>query len=238
LTAETTPEPKRMSRGVFLTNLFFSFITYPVVTLLLAGDWRWLEGWIFGLWMSAMVMSSTIYVYLKDPALLAERTRRIGSGNQKKWDTYLLIAIFSIAILWLLLLPLDARRFHWSPAFPLWLKVLGGVLLIPALYLIFKSTTENTFLSTQVRIQSERKQRVISTGVYGFVRHPLYLGCLCLMIGAPLLLGSLYGLVISVLGVFILVGRTLGEEKMLVTELEGYAEYKEKVRYRLLPFIW
>jgi len=77
--------------------------------------------------------------------------------------------------------------------FPVLLKVLGGVALLPSLYLIYRATVENTFLSTLVRIQADRKQQVISTGVYGFVRHPLYLGCLLMLIGAPLLLGSIYG---------------------------------------------
>jgi protein-S-isoprenylcysteine O-methyltransferase Ste14 len=93
-------------------------------------------------------------------------------------------------------------------------------------------------MSSLVRIQAERKQRVISTGVYGFVRHPLYLGCVLMMFGAPLLLGSISGLIISVIAVVVLVIRIMGEEKMLVNELEGYEDYKKKVTYRLIPFVW
>lgn len=233
----TTP-PKPISRTAFLVNLFFSLIAFPIIILLLAGDWRWIEGWLFGLWFSAMVASSMIYMYLKDPALLAERSRRPGTGNQKKWDAYLLSAIYLMAILWVMLMPLDARRFQWSPPFPLWLKALGGLLLAPALYLILRSTIENTFLSTRVRIQSERKQSVITTGVYSIVRHPLYLGCVCLLLGAPLLLGSLYGLIISAIGLITLIVRILGEEQVLLSELEGYAAYQHKVRYRLIPGVW
>lgn len=126
----------------------------------------------------------------------------------------------------------------WSPFFPVWLKVLGGVALVPALYLIYQATVENTYLSTLVRIQTDRNQHVISSGVYGFVRHPLYLGCLFMILGAPLLLGSLYGLIIDVIAVIVLVGRIIGEENMLVNELDGYEEYKKKVKYRLVPFVW
>jgi len=97
---------------------------------------------------------------------------------------------------------------------------------------------ENTYLSTLVRIQDERGQRVISSGVYGFVRHPLYLGCLLMMIGAPLLVGSAAGLVLTAVGVVGLAARIVGEERMLRTELKGYADYQEKVRYRLIPSIW
>jgi protein-S-isoprenylcysteine O-methyltransferase Ste14 len=196
------------------------------------------EGWIFGLWFDAMMLSIMIYTYLYDPALLAERSTLPGTGNQKRWDKYVMTLILLIAVLWLVILPLDARRFGWSPAFPVWLKVLGGVALLPALFLIFRATVENTFLSARVRIQAERKQHVISTGVYGFVRHPLYLGCLLLMIGAPLLLGSVWGLIISVAGLVLLIIRIVGEEKMLSDELEGYDEYKTKVKYRLVPFVW
>ena len=89
-----------------------------------------------------------------------------------------------------------------------------------------------------VRIQSERKQRVITTGVYGFVRHPLYLGCMLLMFGAPLLVGSVYSLIISFIGSPVLMGRIVGEEKMLVEELEGYEEYRKEVKYRLILFVW
>jgi protein-S-isoprenylcysteine O-methyltransferase Ste14 len=89
-----------------------------------------------------------------------------------------------------------------------------------------------------VRIQSERKQQVITTGSYAFVRHPLYLGCFLMMLGAPMLLGSVYGLVISLIGVVGICYRILSEERMLSQELEGYGEYKMKVKYRLIPYVW
>jgi protein-S-isoprenylcysteine O-methyltransferase Ste14 len=135
-------------------------------------------------------------------------------------------------------MPLDAKRFGWSPTFPLWLKIIGGLLLILSIYFIFMTTVENTYLSTRVRIQSDRKQQVISTGVYGFVRHPLYLGYLLLIIGGPLLLGSISGLIFGLLGIITIVARIFGEETMLLDELEDYEEYKQKVKYRLIPFIW
>ena len=233
-----TAENKKMSPIALVLNGVLTALFFPVLTLLLAGNWRWVEGWVFGLWMVVMILFSMIYLYWKDPALLAERTKRLGSENQKTWDKYLLVAIFAIAVLWLIILPLDSERFRWSPAFPLWLKILGGLALIPALYLIERATIDNTYLSTMVRIQSERKQHVITTGVYGFVRHPLYLGCALMMFGAPLLLGSVYGLIISAIGTIVLRFRIIGEEKMLAEELEGYEAYEKKVKYRLIPFVW
>ena len=224
--------------GQIIASSIVTTISFPALILFLGGNWLWIEGWIFSLWLDVMVLSVTIYMYLKDPALLAERAQLPGSKNQKPWDKYLLTAIYLTALAWLIILPLDAKRFGWSPPFLLCIKVLGGVTLIPALYLIYQATVENTYLSTLVRIQTDRHQRVISTGVYGFVRHPLYLGCLLMMLGAPLLLGSIYGLLISLVGLILVAGRIVGEEEMLTNELEGYEEYKKKVIYRLIPFIW
>lgn len=170
--------------GGFIVTALMTSLFFPAVVLSASGNWLWLEGWLFSLWFDAMVLSTLIYMYRHDPALLAERSQALGSDNQKPWDKYLLALIYLMAIAWLILMPLDASRFGWSPIFPVWLKVLGGVALLPALYLIYRATVENTFLSTRVRIQTDRKQQVISTGVYGFVRHPLYLGCLLMLIGA------------------------------------------------------
>ncbi len=227
-----------MTVGRFIFGSIILILIFPAVILFLSGNWLWLEGWIFSLWFDAMVLSNIIYLYLKDPALLAERSKAPGSDNQKQWDKYLVIVIYLWALVWFIIMPLDAKRFGWSPLFPVWLKVLGGVALVPALYLIYQATVENTYLSTLVRIQTDRNQHVISTGVYGFVRHPLYLGCLLMTLAAPLLLGSLYGFIIGFIGVIAVVGRIIGEENMLVNELEGYEDYKKKVKYRLVPFVW
>jgi protein-S-isoprenylcysteine O-methyltransferase Ste14 len=229
---------KKMSPLTLGLNVVMTALFFPAITLLLAGNWRWVEGWIFSLWLVIMILFSLVYTYWKDPALLAERTKAPGSDNQKSWDKILMVSLLIMALFWFVILPLDAGRFHWSPAFPLWLKILGGVVLVPALYLIERSVIDNTFLSAMVRVQSERKQRVITTGVYGFVRHPLYLGCTLMIISAPLLVGSVYGLIITFLAFIVLAGRIIGEEKMLLEELEGYEDYQKNVKYRLIPFVW
>ncbi len=176
---------KKFTLGQIILSCIATTIFFPALILLLSGDFFWLEGWIFSLWLVAMVMSSTIYLYFYDPALLAERSKAPGSDNQKQWDKYLSTVIYLSMIIWLIVMPLDAKRFAWSPQFSLWLKALGGVALAPSLFLIYRSTVENTYLSTLVRIQTDRQQHVISTGVYSFVRHPLYLGCMFMALGRP-----------------------------------------------------
>ncbi len=231
-----TEKIKLTARRLFLTAIYI--LIFPVLILLLSGDWHWVEGWTFNIWFLALSTTAIIYLYIKDPALLLERYRLPGTANQERWDKFVVSGIVLGFALWIVIMPLDAKRYGWSPDFPLWLKVLGGIALIPSAFLFLRSYADNPFVSPLVRIQKERRQRVVSTGVYGFVRHPMYLGGILLFIGAPVLLGSLYGVLIGILVSFLLVARIVGEERMLIKELTGYADYRKKVRYRLIPFIW
>jgi protein-S-isoprenylcysteine O-methyltransferase Ste14 len=111
-------------------------------------------------------------------------------------------------------------------------------MLAGSFFLFFRSYTDNTFLSPLVRVQKERGQYVVSTGVYGFVRHPMYLGAILMLLGAPLMLGSCFGILAALAFTLLLAARIKGEEAMLVRELEGYDDYMLRVRYRLIPGIW
>jgi protein-S-isoprenylcysteine O-methyltransferase Ste14 len=216
-----------------VTLLFF-----PTLILVLGGDPKWIEGWIFAIWFFGLCVSTIVYLFRKDPALLQERFQQPGAGNQKAWDKHVVYAIVLLFVTSYVIMPLDGKRFGWSAEFPLWLKIVGGIGLIPSFFLFYRSYTDNSYLSPLVRIQSERKQTVASTGVYGFVRHPMYLGAILMVLSAPLLLNSVYGLMIGGAFALLLAFRILGEEKLLVDELEGYAEYRKKVKYRLIPFVW
>jgi len=217
---------------------FLNILVFPALLLLLSGDFTWREGWIFSIWFILLCFSTILYLYRKDPALLAERYKQPGAGNQEYWDRYVVYGLLVGFVLWIIIMPLDAKRFGWSPYFPLWLNVLGGTGLAGSFFLFFRSYTDNTFLSPLVRIQEDRKQRVVSNGVYGFVRHPMYLGAILMFFGAPLVLGSFYDVLANLALSLLLMARILGEEVMLVRELEEYREYIQNVRYRLFPFLW
>jgi len=211
---------------------------FLVAFMLLAGDWRWLEGWIFVAWFLALGVGVITYLHYKDPELLAERYKRPGSGNQKQWDRYYLMVLMLLFLSWVVVMPLDARRFHWTHWLSVSIKFAGGAGLIISYFFIFRAFADNTFLSPLVRIQEERKQHVVSTGVYGWVRHPMYLGAALMFICAPVMLGSGYGFVIGLATAASLGVRIVGEEAMLEHELHGYSDYKQKVRFRLIPWVW
>lgn len=233
----TTPTPSPVSPlKLAATALYLA--AFPALMLLLAGDWRWPQGWIFGGWLVGISAFTIGWLYKKDPALLAERYRRPGSGGQSFHDQAIVYLLAIGFLAWIVLMPLDARRFHWTPPAPLAVEIAGGVLLVPAALFLFRALADNSFASPLVRVQAERGQRVVSTGVYGIVRHPMYLGALCMFVGAPLLTGAASALVVALLLVVVLVVRIRGEEKLLADELDGYDEYRRRVRYRLVPGIW
>jgi protein-S-isoprenylcysteine O-methyltransferase Ste14 len=222
-------------------KLFLTFIyvlIFPAVLLFISGNWFWIQGWIFSIWFLGLCYITIIYLYRYDPALLEERYQQPGTEGEKGWDKYFLYILFPSFIIWILIMPLDAERFSWTNNFPIYMEALGLILLIGSAFFLFRSYKDNTFVSPLVRIQSDRDQQVVSTGVYGMVRHPMYLGGMMLFLGAPLLMGSLYGIIIGVFLSILFVGRIIGEEKMLMEELDGYGDYKKKVRYRIIPYIW
>lgn len=226
----------RMEKKLAVSFLYI--LLFPALLFLLAGDWGWHEGRVFSLWFIVLCYTTIIYLYRKDPALLAERYRKPGTGNQEPWDRSVVSGLVVGFMIWIAIMPLDAKRFGWSPLFPLWLQLIGVAGLAGSFFFFFRSYADNTFLSPLVRIQDDRQQTVVSTGVYGFVRHPMYLGGGLMFLAAPLLLGSVFGFVAGLALIALLMARIVGEEAMLVRELEGYANYCKKVRFRLVPFFW
>jgi protein-S-isoprenylcysteine O-methyltransferase Ste14 len=223
--------------AVKLTLTIVYLLIFPIMILLLSGDWLWLEGWIFSLWFIILCITCIFYLYRHNPALLAERYKR-KADNQAGWDRYFVFGVQLAFLIWIIIIPLDAKRFVWTTHFPIWVEITGGVILLFSSFFFFRSYRDNSFLSPLVRVQPERQQKVISTGVYGFVRHPMYLAGVLLFFGTPMLLGSVYGILFGIVFTLMMMGRIIGEEKLLAKELDGYGEYKLKVKYRLIPFVW
>jgi protein-S-isoprenylcysteine O-methyltransferase Ste14 len=213
------------------------FVLLGLILFGSAGTLAWPQGWIF---LAIFVSSSVaLGIWLKqtDPELLAERMKSPLSGDQGLRDRIVIVVIMVWFVVWLVIMGLDVR-FGWSGPAPFWVEGLGAVLILAAFWGWVRVLDANRFASVQVRVQSERGQTVASSGPYAVVRHPMYSFTLLLMIGAPLLLGAWWGLVGSLVALPLLAARTLGEEAVLLEGLPGYRDYTEKVRFRLLPWIW
>jgi protein-S-isoprenylcysteine O-methyltransferase Ste14 len=213
---------------------FFGF--FALALFLPAGTITWLAGWIFLVLFFGFFVATNLWLLRYNPGLFQERMR-LSRPNQQGWDKilYPLLLVFSLA--WLIFMSFDAARFHWSPVL-IWLQVVGAAILLCSFYLLFITFRENSYLSTVVRIQTERGHAVVSTGPYHYVRHPMYAAIFIFVIGTALLLGSWYGVLLGLAFMIVLARRALLEERTLQKELHGYADYMEQVKYRLIPYIW
>ncbi len=202
-----------------------------------AGTVRWPEAWVLLAELGVIGLASGLVTARRDPELLRERMASPIQRDQKGWDKVLLLVFFALWYAQYVVSALDAVRYHASQV-PLWLKVLGALGVAAGLSIFHIVMRENTFAAPVVKIQKERAHKVISTGLYAYVRHPMYAGALPLILGAPLLLGSRYGVLCGLPVIALLGVRAVLEERMLMAELPGYADYAARVRYRLVPGVW
>ncbi|TLN07109.1 isoprenylcysteine carboxylmethyltransferase family protein [bacterium] len=210
---------------------------FPLLPLLISGRWNWWEAWIMaGLTILSFLVSRALAAR-KTPDILKERANYNQQENTQPWDKWLstLMAFGSVFIL--LVAGLDAL-YYWSAGFPLAVEMVGLALIVAGYVFGSYAFTVNAFFSGTVRIQEERGHRVVSSGPYGWVRHPGYLGSLVASLGMPLLLDSAWAFIpVIVFGVFYIL-RTRLEDRFLHENLPGYREYAQHVRYRLFPGIW
>jgi protein-S-isoprenylcysteine O-methyltransferase Ste14 len=226
---------KKESSTRFIPKLVFFVLLQAAFLFLTAGTLRWPEAWVYlGLFC---VYGIAIGVWLKkhDPDLFRERsTIKI---PKKGWDKIIGIGLGLFFVPVFLIPGFDAVRFRCCHI-PVPVKIFGFILFMVSVTWTARVAKENTYLSRIVEIQEDRGHRVITTGPYRFVRHPMYLGSIGYIISIPLALGSLYALIPSALCVILLIVRTRFEDKTLHSELEGYPEYAKKTRSRLFPGIW
>jgi protein-S-isoprenylcysteine O-methyltransferase Ste14 len=201
-----------------------------------AGDGAWAQGWVFLAESAISAAAIGSWLAHHDPALLEARLSAF-HPDQKLWDRVFVAGAFAAFMLWLVLIAMDAQRFHWSDV-PLAVQGLGSVLIALCMVLVWLVFRSNSFAAPQVRLQTERGQRVITAGPYRIVRHPMYAAALLYFLGVPLLLGSWWGLLPVPLFVTALAARAAVEERMLLRALPDYDNYTRQVRFRLVPGVW
>lgn len=201
-----------------------------------AGTLHWPSAWAFLLTCALLGPICGWWLYQIDPALLAERLRPVLQRDQTLADKAFM-TVFVVAMLaWLAAMGLDRRNL--SSDMPIALQLLGFLLFMASTLFILWVFRENSFAAPVVKLQAERAQRVISTGPYAHVRHPMYSGMVLFFAGVPLLLGSWWGLAMMPVFVALFAVRIGIEERTLRAGLPGYADYAARVRYRLLPGVW
>jgi protein-S-isoprenylcysteine O-methyltransferase Ste14 len=211
-------------------SLLFLLVTGALL-FLPAGTFDYWEAWVFIAVFIACNIPLTIWVAINDPQLL-ERRMRAGPTAEKEKSQKIIMTIAFLAFAGEAVIPALDRRFGWSDV-PTSVVILGYALIAISyvgFYFVFR---ENTYGAATIRV--EKNQRVISTGPYAVVRHPMYAAALVLMLGVPLALGSWWGLLAFALGVPALVWRIFDEERLLKRDLPGYAEYAQKTPFRLIP---
>ena len=220
--------------GRALRSSLFSTLLMAALLLLPAGTLNYWQAWVFlAVYFSASIAIS-LYLITSDPALLARRMSG-GPFAEKEPAQRVIMSITSLAFVGLLVLPAIGHRLRWSELSP-GAALAGDVLVLLGWLGIFFVFRENSFSSATIELASD--QRVISTGPYAWMRHPMYAAALVMLLGIPIALGSSWGVLIVVAMLPVLIWRLLDEERFLVRNLPGYAEYQRRVRYRLLPPIW
>jgi protein-S-isoprenylcysteine O-methyltransferase Ste14 len=199
-----------------------------------AGTLNYWRGWAYVATFIICSGAYTVYLAKYDPALLQRRTEAGVSHEKELTQKIVIFLLFVTCIALVVLSPLDVR-FAWSNV-PWYVSASGDAFVAVSFYVFYLVSKVNTYAAANVRV--EEGQKVISTGVYGFVRHPMYSGALFLFVGTPLALGSWWALLLTPLFMPILYFRIANEEKVLVRDLQGYEEYRQKVRYRLIPGIF
>lgn len=201
-----------------------------------AGTLHWPAAWTFLATSALLGPLCGWWLYRIDPALLAERLRPVLQKDQPAADK-MFMTLFVVAMLaWLVVMGLD-RRVQPSDM-PVALQALGFGLFLASTLFTMWVFRENSFAAPVVKLQTEREQHVISTGPYGYVRHPMYSGLVLFFTGVPLLLGSWWGLAMMPLLIALLAVRIPIEERTLREGLPGYTDYAARVRYRLIPGVW
>ena len=219
-------------------SLVVLYLFIPLVLLVCGGDFGWWQAWCYSLLIVAVGLGGHIWAERRHPGLLAERQNMEKVKSAKAWDKVLApLMALSVSFPLVIVAGLD-HRFGWSPVFPLWLIVLGFLLIWLGYAFASWALIENRFFSSVVRIQVDRGHVVCDSGPYRIVRHPGYAGNMLALPGIVLALSSMWTLIPAAVALIIAVIRTVLEDQTLQDELPGYRAYARRVRYRLIPRIY
>ena len=214
-----------------ITKFLLGVVLVGLLIFLPAGTFEYIQGWILMAILFIPMFCAGVVMMFKNPGLLASRL----DAKEKRGKQSIVVKLSGLMFLCGFIVAGLGVRFDWY-MLPLPVCILAATLFIIAYILYAEVLRENTYLSRTIEVQEG--QKVIDTGLYGIVRHPMYSATLLLFLSMPLVLGSVWSFLIFLAYPFIIAARLKDEEKFLEEELEGYREYKEKVKYRLIPFIW
>jgi len=217
-----------------LLSVFLLGAIMGVVVFVAAGTINYWQAWVYLFIFTITSLLTTIYLIKNDPELLKRRLRG-GPTAETRTSQRVIMAFTSLGFIGLLVVPGLDQRFGWSNV-PVYEVIAGDTLVAIGFYFIFLVYRVNTYTSATIEIADD--QKVIESGPYSLVRHPMYSSALLYLLGTPLALGSYWGLVPFVVIVPFLIWRIFDEEKMLLGELKGYEQYQRRVRYRLIPGVW
>lgn len=217
-----------------LAGLLFLILMLGLALFVSAGTFAYWQAWLYLAVFASCVTLITGYLVAYDRRLLESRLN-VGPVAETQRSQQVIQGFASLFFLALFIVPGMDHRFHWSHV-SIVLILLSDAMVILSLGIVFLVFLENSFTSAIIEVSSE--QRVISTGPYSLVRHPMYSGAMLLLIFTPLALGSWIGLPMALPVIFVIVARLLNEEKFLQSNLPGYEEYRRKVPHRLIPFVW
>ncbi|HTR19074.1 MAG TPA: isoprenylcysteine carboxylmethyltransferase family protein [Candidatus Paceibacterota bacterium] len=209
--------------------IFFAAIIY-----FSAGTWHYWQGWVFLAVFTLSTQAFGIYLAIYDKPLL-ERRMNAGPWKEEGASQKIIVSLIIISFFAFMILPILDHRYGLSPV-PAWMSILGNVIIVLSFLFIFWVIKVNSWAASNIRV--EEGQKVVDTGPYAYVRHPMYAGAILLFVGMPLAFGSWWTIALIVPFFPVLLWRLLDEERILRKDLPGYTEYTQKVRYRLVPFIW
>jgi len=219
-------------------RLIIVYLSIPLVLLVCGGDFGWWQAWVYSLLIVAAGIGGRIWAERRHPGLTAERQNIEKIQSAKAWDK-VLAPLMALSISFpLVIVPGLDHRFGWSPEFPLWLIVIGFILISLGYAFAAWALAENRFFSSVVRIQTDRGHVVCDSGPYRFVRHPGYAGNILPLFGIVCALDSVWTLIPAAVASIIAVIRTVLEDQTLQEELPGYRDYARRVRFRLIPGIY